>query len=61
MTTFITETLRDGIRYVGPRLLAESREDAQRQAADLGITLVGELLEEGEWTPEAGAVPKKLN
>lgn len=42
MATFITVIEKDGEKYEGPNIEALSWEDAERQAQEQGVELVGE-------------------
>ena len=43
MATFITEVEKNGEKYAGPEINALSWEDAENQAQEQGVVLVGEL------------------
>lgn len=47
MKSFITKFTISGIEYTGPTIHAESREDAEKQAADMDVCVT--LVVEGEW------------
>lgn len=43
MNTYITSTLRDGLEFDGPRISAASWDEAEKLAADMHVTLLGQL------------------
>lgn len=44
--TYLTEFWIDGKRYAGQNIKAKSFDEAQKIADELGLTLVGELIQE---------------
>lgn len=44
MSTYLTETTREGKRWAGPDIKARYWEEAESRAKELGVKLVGEWM-----------------